>query len=244
MSTTDNLNEKMETILNSVVRKLSRELSALSYQRDEYKEPRLEKYIQEKIISAAENYFPPHLLFKKDCPYPLVSNNRCDLVLTDNTTGKPVMWCEIKMLKRRDPTQGPSNQLQITSRKAIYSDLIKLGKYFQTEDTDVKNFIVGSFLDPQQLTAEWREKKPVLQQYAALYNSVNPVIRFTYRQEEKSVVNEIIKRLNPVRDERKPPIQEVKFELSRLCKAECGRESSNNYFVLYLFKLIKVQVAP
>jgi len=65
-----------------------------------------------------------------------------------------------------------------------------------------------------------------------------------FNQEEKSVVNEIVKRLNAVCDERKPLVQEVKFELSRICKAECGREISNNYVVLYLFKVIKVQVAP
>ena len=173
----ENPNEKMNAILTSVAQKISEELSESPNIHNEYKEPRLEKYIQEKIISTAKNYFPAYLLFKKDYSYPLVPSNKCDLVLTDTTTGKPIMWCEIKMLKRRDPTQGPSNQLQITSRKAIYSDLIKLGNYFQLDDGDIKNFIVGSFLDPQQLTAEWREKKPILQQYATLYNDANPIIQ-------------------------------------------------------------------
>jgi hypothetical protein len=121
----------LQNILIATVRDLSEETRKSQHRFDVFRDPLLENIIEDKIIYAASKFLHPNLQFSSSAQYPSVPSKKCDLVLSDIETKENIMWWEIKILKRRDPTQSlKGKRLQTTGgRKSIYPDLIRLSWY-------------------------------------------------------------------------------------------------------------------
>ena len=109
--------EILDKILNFAVKSLSEELSRSVHIVDDFRDPLSEEIIQNKIISVASKFLPPHLNFLS-AKYPgVTTSKKCDLVLMDAETKKNVMWWEIKILKEetrlKAPEESNSGQQQV-----------------------------------------------------------------------------------------------------------------------------------
>lgn len=224
----------LESLLQTAVLQISAKLNRIAHKEFSLDYLR-EKDIAEKLIAGIPNLSLNYLKAESEISYPNVPNNRCDLVLT-NTHSNHKLWCEIKILKRRDRSLTSEKQLKITrNRKETYSDLVKLCAY--TPPSDSKYFLFCSSLNPSQLYAEWRRAKPIHRQFADLFNpAVNLVkLKIVFNQETDSIIEAISKRLKPILGKEKMP-QELSFSLFRITR-EHGSELREDFAGLYLFRI-------